>query len=122
MEKRLHQVGEVERPQHYFLEPEHRCYFWGEYTPWEHTGGRRWDFSETNRLIANFKKPMDRQGKDDWRHKQEAIDRISQAFSAFWKWSVLHQRGVMLVPIPPSKHADDPLHDDRVARVLDGIR
>jgi hypothetical protein len=28
----------------------------------------------------------------------------------------------MLIPIPPTKHADDPLHDDRVARDLDGIR
>ena len=77
MEKRLQQVGEVERPQHFFLEAAHRCYFWGEYTPWEHTEGKRWDYSETNRLIANFKKGMDRQGKDDWHHKVAAIDRIS---------------------------------------------
>jgi len=122
MEKRLQQVGDVERPQHYFLEPAHRCYFWGEYTPWEHTGGRKWDYSETNQLISNFKKSMDRQGKDDWWRKQAAIDRVSLAFAQFWKWQILHQRGVILVPLPPSKRADDPLHDDRMSKLVHGIR
>lgn len=56
MQQRLQLVGEIERPQHYFLEGDHRCYFWGEYTPWEYTEGKRWDYSDTNRLIANFKK------------------------------------------------------------------
>ncbi|BEP62328.1 hypothetical protein GmRootV213_28820 [Variovorax sp. V213] len=122
MQKRLQQVGDVERPQHYFLEPDHRCYFWGEYTPWEHTGGRKWNFSETNQLIANFKKPMDRRGKDDWWRKQAAIDRTSQAFAGLWKWQLLHERGAVLIPVPPSKRAGDPLHDDRMSRMLQGIR
>lgn len=122
MQQRLQLVGEIERPQHYFLEGEHRCYFWGEYTPWEYTEGKRWDYSETNRLIANFKKSMDRQGKDDWHHKQEAIETIGRRFAGFWKWQALHERGVALVPVPSSRRADDPLHDDRMARMLRVVR
>lgn len=118
MQQRLQLVGEIERPQHYFLEGEHRCYFWGEYTPWEYTEGKRWNYSETNQLIANFKKGMDRQGKEDWHHKQEAIENIGRRFARFWKWQALHERGAILVPVPPSRRVDDPLHDDRMMQML----
>lgn len=122
MQQRLQLVGDIERPQHYFLEKDHRCYFWGEYTPWEYTEGKRWDYSDTNRLIANFKKGMDRQGKEDWHHKQEAIQTIGRRFARFWKWQALHERGVILVPVPPSRRVGDPLYDNRITEMLRVVR
>jgi len=55
MPPRLTVIGDLERPDHRYLPPDAQ-YFWGEYTPYEHTQGKRWDYSPTNRLIANFKK------------------------------------------------------------------
>lgn len=122
MQSRLQVVGDIERPQHFHLDATHRCYFWGEYTPWEHTDGKRWNFSPTNRLIANLKKSVDRRGQSDWVHKESAIEEIGQAFAKFWKWSALKQAGVILVPMPPSRARTDPLYDDRMLRVVNSIK
>ncbi len=88
MPPRLTLVGELERPDHHYLPAGARCCFWGEYTPQRHVDGPVWQYSETNALITNFKKKMDRQGKADWRYKGQAIDTIAHAFSRFWKWPV----------------------------------
>lgn len=117
MRQRLQLIGGVERHQHFYLRPEHKCYFWGEYTPWEYTKGLKWEYSETNRLIADFKAPAFQRGDPDWVRKHEAIERISSAFSGFWKWSALAER-CMLIPIPPSRARLDPLFDDRMTQVL----
>ncbi|MRD46468.1 hypothetical protein GHT07_04220 [Caenimonas koreensis DSM 17982] len=117
MRQRLQLIGGVERHQHFYLRPEHKCYFWGEYTPWEFTKGLTWNFSETNRLVADFKAPAFKQQDPDWQRKRDAIERISTAFAGFWKWSALaHQ--CMLVPVPPSRARPDPLFDDRMTQVL----
>jgi hypothetical protein len=112
-------VGEQERPDHHYLPDDARCYFWGEYTPYEHTQGKRWNFSPTNQLIANFKKSMDRQGRPDWQYKQQAIEYVAYAFSKFLKWNTLHrERGVVLIPLPPSKSPEDPMYDGRMHTML----
>jgi len=118
MPQRLTSVGDLERQDHYYLPADAQCYFWGEYTPYDHTDGKKWDFSPTNRLISNFKKKMDRAGRPDWRYKQEAIQQIARNFSKFWKWpeiQVSHQ--VALIPIPPSKRESDPMFDPRMMRI-----
>lgn len=121
MRQRLQSIGGVERHQHFYLRPEHKCYFWGEYTPWEYTKGLNWDFSETNHLVADFKTPASEQQSQDWERKRNAIERISTAFAGFWKWSALaHQ--CLLVPVPPSRARPDPLFDDRMTQVLLRIR
>jgi hypothetical protein len=119
MPPRLTVLGDLERHDHYHLPPDAKCYFWGEYTPYEHTNGLKWDFSPTNRLITNFKKKMDRAGRPDWRYKQEAIQQIALKFSQFWKWNEFHQsHRVMLVPMPPSRQRTDPMYDSRMLDVL----
>lgn len=122
MPKRLTVVGDHERPDHYHLPASARCYFWGEYTPYEQTGGKLWNYSATNQLISNFKKKMDRQGHAEWRYKRQAIDQVARSFAQFWKWPDIHQsHRVALVPVPPSKARSDPMYDPRMVEVVNGI-
>lgn len=118
MPPRLTVVGDLERPDHSHLPADARCYFWGEYTPHEHTDGRKWTYSPTNQLIGNFKKKMDRSGQSDWRYKRDAIDTVARAFSQMWRWSDLQQHNPALIPMPPSRSRADPLFDPRMLEVL----
>ena len=122
MPQRLTVVGERERRDHHHLPEGAKCYFWGEYTPYEHTNGEKWNYSETNQLISNFKKKMDRYGQFDWRYKQEATQKIVERFSGFWQWGNLHTiNRVALIPVPPSKARGDANFDPRMLNVLSGI-
>jgi predicted amidophosphoribosyltransferase len=119
MPARLTEVGAHERPDHTHLPADARCFFWGEYTPYEHTNGKKWNFSETNQLVSNFKKKMDRAGQYDWRYKQEAIQQIGQKFATTFKWADLQSsHRPALVPMPPSKRRNDPMFDPRMLDVL----
>ncbi|EMN8656223.1 hypothetical protein Q8W80_28070 [Pseudomonas aeruginosa] len=121
MPQRLSIVGELEMADHYYLTPQDKCYFWGEYTPYEHTGGQGWNFSPTNQLISNLKKKMDKKGAPGWGYKQKAIEVVGRSFSEFWKWGKLIELKTVLVPIPPSKLRSDPLYDPRMLQVLNVI-
>lgn len=110
---RLTEIDELTRPDHYWLTDDDRCYFLGEYT-----ARKGYSYSQTNQLILNFKKPLDRKGKPEWRYKQSALLQVAAAF----------QRALgedppayVFVPVPPSKARDHPLHDDRVTRMLRAI-
>jgi len=119
MPPRLTVVGDLERPDHVYLPANARCYFWGEYTRYEDTGGLNWNYSPTNQLISNFKKKLERRGHADWRYKGLAIATAANAFAQFWQWNVLHQQHrVAIVPIPPSKARADPLFDGRMNEML----
>ncbi|WP_198086266.1 hypothetical protein [Variovorax sp. E3] len=122
MPPRLAVVGDHERPDHFHLPKDATCYFWGEYTPYEHTNGKKWNFSPTNQLVSNFKKKMDRRGQFDWKYKRAAINEVAGGFSQFWKWSNLHeQHRVALIPIPPSKARSDPMFDPRMLEMLTAV-
>ena len=74
----------------------------------------------TNHLIFNFKKPVDRRGRPEWRYKEQAIRAAARAFR-----HALHPEAfdrLTFVPIPPSKARGDPLYDDRLTRMLRNIR
>lgn len=123
MPVRLTRLGKLERPDHYHIPAGAICYFWGEYTPYEHTNGQKWNFSPTNQLIGNFKKKMDRRGQPGWQYKAQAVAEIATAFSKFWKWDELaQQHRLALVPMPPSRRRDDSLYDSRMLEVVQGIR
>jgi hypothetical protein len=119
MPPRLTLVGDLERRDHYYLPADATCFFWGDYTPHELTGGLKWGYSPTNQLIANFKKKMDRAGHADWRYKAQAISTIATAFAGFWKWrELLVTQRVCLIPLPPSRDRADPLYDPRMLDML----
>lgn len=121
MKDRLSKIGARQREQHFHLTPRHRCYYWGEYTPWAYTYGRNAEYSETNMLVADLKVSPELRGTAEWERKLRAIDLVGQAFAKFWRWQELGDQ-CLLVPIPSSRGRDDPLYDDRMEQVVERIR
>ena len=82
-----------------------------EYTPRQEP-----PYSETNNLIWNLKKPVDRKGRREYYYKEKAIqtsgDLLRGVLNVEWIPSA------MLVPIPSSKTKQNPLYDDRIVQVL----
>lgn len=112
----LEKFAQIEGTQlydHSYLTSEDECYYLGEYTPREGP-----HYSDTNQLVLNFKKSVDRRGKWEWRHKELAIRTIARMFSTLGS---AFQRDAVFVPIPPSREKDDPLYDDRLTRMLQAV-
>ena len=95
--QQLTQIDELMLPDHVYLDDEATCYFLGEYTARVGYG-----YSDTNQLIFNFKKPMDRRDRPaEWRHKGIAIRRVARAFSRALNPAFVDY--ATFVPVPPSK-------------------
>lgn len=107
---RFRLIGELERPDHYYLTEQDDCVFWGEYTP--RTG---YTHSKTNQLIQNLKKSPLVRGTAQWRYKDVAIREAATAMATAIKPEFLPS--LTFVPIPPSKLPNDPEYDDRMERV-----
>lgn len=112
---RFTRIDELTRPDHHWLNDEDSCYFLGEYV-----AGRGYAYSSTNNLISNFKKPMNKRGRPEWRYKEEAISTIAAAFRR--AVVPVPPEGHAFVPMPPSKALDDPFYDDRLVRMLRAAR
>lgn len=110
---RFTEIDELTRPDHYWLTDDDRCYFLGEYT-----ARKGYSYSQTNQLILNFKKSLDRQGTPEWQYKQSAI---RQAAASFRRALGEDPPAHVFVPMPPSKARDDRLYDDRMTRMLRAI-
>ena len=91
------------------------CFFLREYT--SRVGFR---FGETNSLISNLKKGMDRRDRSDWPYKEQAIIQCANEMSDALRDDWLER--ATLVPVPPSKSRDDPMYDDRMATICRRIR
>ena len=113
--RRLTKVDDLIRPDHSHLTDADACYFIGEYTAY-----RGYAHSDTNRLIFNFKKTMNRRGRPEWRYKEQAIQTAAAAFRRALAPKDLDR--LTFVPIPPSKARGDPLYDDRLTRMLGAVR
>ena len=109
--RRLTKIDDLSRPDHGYLSADDECYFLGEYT-----ARRGFAFSATNNLILNFKKGMDRRGRQEWPYKGRAILTAAAALRA----ALNDQARELLtfVPVPPSKAKVDPLYDDRLVQML----
>ena len=112
---RLTKVDDLTRSDHAHLTVDDACYFIGEYT-----ARRGYAYSPTNNLIFNFKKPVDRRHLPEWRYKEQAIQTVADTFRRALRPEALGR--LTFVPIPPSKAKDDPLHDDRLIRMLGAIQ
>ena len=113
--RRLTKVDDLIRPDHSHLTGADACYFIGEYTAY-----RGYAHSDTNRLIFNFKKTMNRRGRPEWRYKEQAIQTAAAAFRRALAPKDLDR--LTFVPVPPSKARGDPLYDDRLTRMLGAVR
>ncbi len=110
---RLSAIDETTRGQHIYLSDDDRCYYFGEYFAYKgYQGG------STNQLILNFKiKPSELLRNPARRHyKEGAINTIKTALGRTVGSQSLQK--YTWTPIPPSKVAGHPDHDDRVLRTL----
>jgi hypothetical protein len=80
----------------------------------EYISGRNYQASVANHLISNFKKPVSRRGRPEWRHKIKAIRQFAEELSL-----LLDPKGIyFLTSIPSSKCKTDPEYDPRVEDTL----
>ena len=112
---RLTEVDDLTRPDHWYLTEDDACYFLGEYT-----ARQGFAYSDTNNLILNFKKGMERRGRPEWPYKARAIRRAGRALRRALEPEDLDL--LTFVPMPPSKAKDDPLYDGRMTQMLTAIR
>lgn len=111
----LTRIDDLTRDLYTFLSADDECYFLREYT--SRCG---YEYSRTNDLISNLKKPVDRRGKKEWRYKEWAIRTIAEEFrESFGDLAALREQTI--VPVPPSSHRTDPLYDDRMLQILNRI-
>ena len=109
MKFKLSQIDELLLPDHHYLNRDDECFFLGEYT-----ARQGFRFSDTNQLIYNLKKGVERKPLGDYRYKLEAINQVAEyiaSISNISEWTV--------IPVPPSKSKDDPLYDDRLVKILE---
>lgn len=107
----LQQLDELLRPQHFFIEADDNCFFLREYTARAGYG-----HGETNNIISNLKKKLDRKGKPEWRYKEIAIQQAGQELRAAIGDELL--RKFTVVPMPPSLSKSNPMYDDRMLRIV----
>lgn len=92
---RFTRIDDLTRPDHWYLAEDDTCYFLGEYT-----ARQGYAYSDTNQLVINFKKPMDRRQFPEWRYKEAAIRQAAEAFRKGLNPEALDR--LTFVPIPTS--------------------
>lgn len=108
----LTRIDELLRQQdHDALLEDDECYFLREYT-----ARAGFAASETNGLISNLKKSMDRRGRPEWYYKGAAIEQCARELRA--TLGLTNAAGAVLIPMPPSKVPGDPAYDDRIVQVV----
>jgi hypothetical protein len=109
---RVLKIDALALPDHHYLDEHDTCYYAGEYT-----AGAGHAYSETNQLILNFKKSLDKRGTAQWPYKERAIHQAAQILRA----AIKADAPITFVPVPPSKSKEDPLYDDRLVRMLQTV-
>ncbi|MGO7403085.1 hypothetical protein [Rhizobium ruizarguesonis] len=111
---RLRVVGDLERPDHYYLDERDICAYFGTYTP-------RAGFSHSyaNDIVSNLKKDPSLQGTGQWRYKQRAIANVASAIAQ--NLNPESWQNTIFIPVPPSKRKESPDYDDRMVQVANAI-
>lgn len=91
----LTRIDPVILGDHYYLTAEDECYFLREYTA---RGG--FDASETNQIIQNLKKPLDRRGRPEWVYKERDLQRAASELRAALNPAWLRAATIVLVRVP----------------------
>lgn len=115
---KLQKIDESLLSEYSYLEETDRCYFMGEYAArqgFDHINPNQ-VIENMNQIINNFKKPVERKDRPEWRYKEKAISEIANWIISTTSWDKL--KTATWIPIPPSKIKSDPHYDDRLLRVL----
>ncbi|NTF00128.1 hypothetical protein [Agrobacterium tumefaciens] len=107
---RLRVVGDLERGDHYYLNGDDTCAYFGTYT-----SRAGFSHSYTNQIISNLKKSPSVRNTAQWQYKQRAISQVGAAIAR--NLNADSWQKTIFVPIPPSKRRDSPDYDDRMLRV-----
>ncbi len=113
-QSKLRVVGDIERDHHHYLNTEHVCCYFGEYT-----ARKGYDHSATNRIIFDLKKHPNKQGTKEWKFKLCDIQRVGSLIRHNVKPDTL--LNFTFVPVPPSKPPDHSEYDDRNLRIIRAI-
>ncbi|MBY5324315.1 hypothetical protein HFN11_29070 [Rhizobium leguminosarum] len=111
---RLRVVGDLERPDHFYLDDSDTCAYFGTYTP-----RAGFAHSYTNQIISNLKKSPSVRNTGQWQHKQRAIANVGAAIAQ--NVNANSWQNTVFVPIPPSKRRDSQEFDDRMLRVAQAM-
>lgn len=115
MLKKLTQIDDLTRGDHWHLETTDSCFYFAEYTA--HEGP---SYSPCNNLITNFKhRTRFRNNQTVWGYKQGAITQVARAIASVTPQNAF--ASMTFVPIPPSKAKADPDYDSRCRDALDRI-
>jgi hypothetical protein len=106
---RLRQIDDLALADHYHLQPKDRCWYVTEFT-----AGRKFNYSDGNRLICDLQLDVDA----DWarKKKEKAVARAAEIL--FQVLTPEQRLRPTWIPVPPSKAKGNPGHDSRVADVL----
>jgi predicted amidophosphoribosyltransferase len=115
MATNLLSVDPSNRGDHYYLKEEHECYFFYEYT-----AGQGYAYSQGNQFILNLKKSVLKRGAWGYQYKDHAIAHGAQLLHNALARAPDLLPHTTVCPIPPSKVAADPEHDDRMSKVVTG--
>ena len=80
----------------------------------EYISGRNYEASYANNLRSNFKKPVERRNRPEWKYKIDAIKKFAHELSCLLD----DASDYVFAAIPSSKCKDDPEYDSRVEDVL----
>jgi len=97
-----------ERP---FIGTDDLCYYFLE------KEAEGFDHSKANNLVYNFKKPVDRKGRHDWKYKVRAIHLFTKMLC-----SIKYPKNTTIIPAPTSKPRHHAQWDSRIDDAVDGIR
>jgi predicted amidophosphoribosyltransferase len=90
-----------------FLSADDDCYYARDYI-----SHARFDASDGNNLLTNFKKPVSKRGSNQWKYKLQAIERFARELL-----TILPDNAVV-GSVPTSKSRTDPEFDSRLDDVL----
>lgn len=109
----LLKIDASNRGAHYYLEDEHECFFFHEYT-----ARKGYAHSDGNQLVHNLKKSVLLKGQPQYRYKGQAINTCASMLRAAFEKSAWVFADATFAPIPPSKAPTHPEYDDRMLQVV----
>jgi hypothetical protein len=111
----LQRIDELTRSQHSYLAADDDCFFLREYT-----AGAGYGHGETNDLISNLKKKVDRRGRPEWVYKERAIQRAGHELRQVLDTTLRNNlERLTIMPMPPSRIKTSPMYDDRMRQIVD---
>ena len=111
---KLRLITELERPDHWHLQSEDQCAFFGEYA-----ARQGYSHSDTNQIVTNLKKKPHLKNTMQWPHKLKAINTMSLSIAHNLTPDAISK--FTFVPIPSSKTKQNADYDDRIVQIVRGI-